>query len=163
MPTTVMKASVVVLATIVAACTRDRPPAPDWQRVESPSGFSFYVPPNAQPTSAQGIDSEAREFIAPSMRLVVDYGPFGGLPRGTDLTSYVRDSTEIGGRRALTMRAERPATELPHVAAVQFAPEAVERPEEPRPAPSVLLMSAECRTLAACDTARIVFRTVRFK
>jgi hypothetical protein len=167
MSTAVTTAMIAVLATMLAACTRgDGPPAPDWQRVESPSGFSFYVPPDAKATAAQGIDSEVRQFAAPSWRLVVDYGPYGGLPRNAgDFTSYTRDSSRIGDRRTLTMRAERPGpAEWPHVAAVQFAPdEATGRSDAPRPAPSVLLMSAECRTLAACDTARMVFQTVRFK
>jgi hypothetical protein len=127
-----------------------------WAQVDG-RAFAFRVPPDMKAVPVQGIDSEVGEYRGDSISLSFDHGLFSDPMDYRKQADYISHEERINGRKARIVSYYSPGREHPFDFAigVHF--------------PNVngknvrLTVYARCKTKDDYETARTIFRTIRFK
>jgi len=148
----------VVLVALFSGCmpsTSISPPS-GWVQVDAKK-FVFFVPPDIKPVPVHGIDSFVGEYQGNSISLSFDYGLYSDdlttAEGGSDYSSHLE---RIGGKKARISSFYFPNTGHPfdNAIGVHF-PEAGGKNIK-------LTVFATCKTTNDYETARRIFRTIKF-
>jgi len=127
-----------------------RPPR-GWVKIDA-RYFDFYVPPDLRSTPVTSIDSFVGRYKGNSFSISFDYGAYSDPLDGSGGGStYHLHFEHIDGKRARVGFLEYTNSGLvDYAVGVNFREQG-------------LTMTANCKSRAGCETARIIFRTVKFK
>ena len=79
---------------------------PDWQKIDTGQGFSFYAPPGTQFHALPGKDSALGEIAGPSFTLRSDFGFYSNdLHEAENYPDYSQQQVSVDGRDGLIRRA----------------------------------------------------------
>lgn len=126
------------------------PHPPEWVRIDV-KAFSFYAPPDLKPIPVQGVDSFVGEYQGDSITLHFDYGRFSNSLDDRDCADYTSNEEQIGGKDAKIASFNAYGE---NVVGVYFP---TAGGEEIR-----LTVTATGKSPADHDTAKAIFRTIRF-
>ena len=140
---------VLLLVSLGAGCA---PPTPEsWTRHSMAGGaYSLALPSGVRCVPLQGIDSDVAQCEGDGLRLTFDWGTYGGVPTGDVETE------RVGGREVRFQREEDG-----FVAGFVVPP--VDHGDGTVSPADALVVHAECRAEAACETARGIVRTARLR
>ena len=143
-------AAMLAALLLSTGCTPGDAPTPDrWTRQPIAEGaYSLALPPDTRCVPLQGIDSDVARCDGDGLRLLLDWGVYGGVPTGDVETERV-------GGREVRFRAEEDGFTAGFVVPPIDNGDGTVSPSD------ALVLRVECRTEAACETAREIVRTVR--
>ena len=137
-----------------------RPDSP-WQNIDA-GELAFTLPCDMVQKPVQGIDSKVASYESPTLSLMYDYGRYSSdLGELKGQPEFREESSTIGGKpaRIVTARSADAANQPPFTAGVAFASVGpASRADKIR-----LTMVAHGKTAADQETAKRIFRSIRFK
>ena len=152
---------VCTLLAMASSCT----PATSDTSVSPPSGwvqidareFSFYVPPDMKAVPVQGIDSFVGEYKGESISLDFDYGHWSNRLDDEEEPNFIANEERIGGKKARVVSYDAPNSihTYDYAIAVHF--------REVNENDNRLTVYATCKTANDRETARTIFRTIKFR
>jgi len=79
---------------------------PDWQKIDTGQGFSFYAPPGTQFHALPETDSAVGEIVGPAFNLRSDFGFYSNdLSDAKNYPDYSQAQVSVDGRDGLIRRA----------------------------------------------------------
>ena len=156
-----MRAANLVLISVVAVlwgCTPstsvDRPAG--WAQIDAKK-FTFWVPPDVKAVPTHGIDSYVGQFKGEAIAFGFDYGFYSDPLEYSDRKDFTEKSEWIWGKKAKIVSFHNPRSDHPFDEAI-----AVHFPDTGTKGIK-LTVFATCRTQKDYDTARTIFRTIKFQ
>jgi len=146
------------LLAVASGCTPATSVSPPfgWVQIDARE-FSFYVPPDVKAVPVQGIDSFVGEYNGDSISLNFDYGHYSDPLDYKERTNYIAHDERIDDKKARVVSYDNPGSGHPfdYAIGIHF-PEVNGKDIR-------LTVYATCKTTNDYETARTVFRTIKFR
>jgi hypothetical protein len=148
----------LVILCVVVGCTAPTPvkSPPSWTIVNADE-FEFSAPPDFKAVPVHGIDSFVGEYRGDTITLVFDYGPYSDPLDYQGRPAYTSHTERIGGKVAKIVSYYNPVSghHFDYAIGVYFP--------DLNGKGTRLTVYATCKTTHDYETARTIFRTIRFK